>query len=414
MAEERPILIAGAGIGGLALALALARLGRPSIVLERQAALSTAGAGIQLGPNAVRALRGLRLAEAVRPWAGEPEAIEVFAAGGHPLARLPLGEWIARRHGAPYWAAHRGDLHRVLAAAAAAEAMIDIRSGFEVAAVTETAGEVAVADAAGRAVSGPLLVGADGLWSAVRGALLPAAVPRPAGATATRTVIPLARAGELPTRTVGLWLGSAAHVVHYPVRGGAELAVTVIAREDWQGRSWDGEADTDALRRRLAPFHARLEEVLLPAGGAGHAWRKWALHVLPALPAWARGRAVLTGDAAHPVLPYLAQGGALALEDAVTLAHCVAAAGADVPSALAAFHAERARRVRRVQAASRRQGRIYRLAPPLSWGRNAVLALAPGSRLMASLDWLYAWRPPNLPQASQAVPAARGNAELPR
>src|SRR5262249_61039621 len=109
----------------------------------------------------------------------------------------------------------------------------------------------------------------------------------------------------------------------------------------------------------------------------------------------------------------LAQGGALALEDAVILARCVAAAGADIPSALAGFHAQRAERASRVQAASRRQGRIYRLPPPLSWGSNAVLAMAPGSRLMASPDWLYAWRPPDLPLASRPVPAGRGNAKLP-
>ena len=410
MSDEGPILIAGGGIGGLALALALARLGRASVVLERQRALSAAGAGIQLGPNAVRALQRLGLAEALQPWVGAPEAIEVFAAGGRPLTRLPLGEWIASRHGAPYWSVHRGDLHRVLAEAAAAERLIEVRSGFEVASVTQSADEVGVEDAAGRAVSGPVLVGADGLWSAVRAALVPEAQPRPAGATATRTVIPAALAEGLSPRSVGLWLGADAHVVHYPVRAGAELAVTAIAREAWQGRTWDAEADAEMLRRRLAPFHRRLTEVLVPGGGADRAWRKWALNTLPALPAWAHGRSVLIGDAAHPVLPYLAQGGALALEDAVALAACVAA-GADIRSALAAFHAQRAARARRVQAASRRQGRIYRLPPPQSWARNAVLALAPGPWLMAGFDWLYGWQPPDFPLGRQGRAAVGGSAD---
>jgi salicylate hydroxylase len=409
MPDQRSILIAGGGIGGLALALALARTGRASTVLERQGALAAAGAGIQLGPNAVRALQSLGLAEALKPWVGEPEAIEVFAAGGRRLARLPLGEWIARRHGPPYWSVHRGDLHRMLAEAASAERLIEIRTGFEVVSVTQSADDVSVTDAAGRAVSGPMLVGADGLWSAVRAALVPGAAPRPAGATATRSVIPVAMAGGLPTRSVGLWLGAHAHVVHYPVRGGAELAVTVIAREDWQGRTWDAEADAQALRRRLARFHRRLTEVLVPGGRADHAWRKWALNALPALPAWAHGRSVLIGDAAHPVLPYLAQGGALALEDAVTLAGCVAAR-TDVRSALAAFHAGRAARARRVQAASRRQGRIYRLAPPLAWARNLVLAVAPGPWLMAGFDWLYGWHPLDFAPARPAKARARGSA----
>jgi salicylate hydroxylase len=395
MADERPTLIAGGGIGGLALALALARRGRASLVLEREAALSAAGAGIQLGPNAVRALEGLGLAEALRPWVGAPEAIEVRAAAGWHLARLPLGRWIAERHGAPYWSVHRGDLHRVLAESAAAEPLIAIRNGFEVAAVAQSADAVTAEDGAGRAVSGPLLVGADGLWSAVRGAVAGVAAPRPVGTTATRSVIPAGRAGALPTDAVGLWLGPDVHVVHYPVRAGAEIAVTVIAREDWRGRTWDAEADAGALRARLAPFHASLGRALVPEEGAGHAWRKWALHVLSALPQWASGRIVLIGDAAHPVLPFLAQGGALAIEDAVTLAHCLASGtSADLAPALAQFHALRAARAGRIQRASRRQGSIYRLAAPFSWARDAVLALAPGQRLMAGLDWLYGWRPP--------------------
>ena len=223
MADEAPILIAGGGIGGLALALALARKGRASTVLERQQAPGAEGAGIQLGPNAVRALRDLELGEALEPWVGEPEAIEVLAgASGRRLARLPLGGWIAARHGAPYWTAHRGDLHRVLADAAAADPLIEIRTGFEVASVTQTAAQVTVTDNAGRSAAGPILVGADGLWSAVRQAVAPESTPQPVGATATRTVIAAAEAARLYTPSIGLWLGPDAHVVHYPVRGGSD------------------------------------------------------------------------------------------------------------------------------------------------------------------------------------------------
>jgi salicylate hydroxylase len=396
MADDAPILIAGGGIGGLALALALARRGRASLVLERQPALGAEGAGIQLGPNGVRALQRLGLAEALKPWVGEPEAIEVFAGStGRRLARLPLGGWIAARHGAPYWTVHRGDLHRTLAEAVpGSSGPVDIRTGFEVAEVAQTAGDATAKDDAGRTASGPVLIGADGLWSAVRDALLPDAKPRPAGATATRTVIPAAEAGHLLTGCVGLWLGSDVHVVHYPVRGGAELAVTVIAREDWQGRGWEAQADAGLLRQRLARFHPDIAQVLASSTGRQHAWRKWALNTLPPLPAWAQGRIVLIGDAAHPMLPYLAQGGALALEDALVLTDCLHRT-TDPRAALAQFETLRRDRARRVQAASFRQGRIYRLPSPLSWARDAVLALAPGALLMAGLDWLYGWRPPD-------------------
>ena len=394
MADEPPILIAGGGIGGLALALALARRRRASIVLERQAALAAEGAGIQLGPNGVRAVQWLGLAGTLRPQVGEPEAICVYAGrSGRRLARLPLGNWISERHGAPYWTVHRGDLHNLLADAAATDPLIEVRTGFEVASQTQSSAHAVVKDNAGRSAAGPILVGADGLWSAVRQAVAPASVPQPVGTTATRTVIPAAEAGRLCAPSVGLWLGPDAHVVHYPVRGGSDIAVTVIAREAWQGRAWDAHADTTVLQQRLAPFHASLTGVLLPGSGGRYAWRKWALNTLPPLPGWQHGRVVLIGDAAHPMLPYLAQGGALALEDALALADCVHDA-AYVPAALARFQALRLERALRVQAASLRQGSIYRLSPPLAWARNAVLALAPPGLLMAGLDWLYGWRPP--------------------
>jgi salicylate hydroxylase len=404
MTDALPVLIAGGGIGGLALALALAHHGRRSVVLERQETPAAAGAGIQLGPNGVRALRWLGVAAALEPQVGAPEAIAVRAgASGRHLARLPLGPWIAERHGAPYWAMHRGDLYGALLAAARAHPLIDMRSGFEVAAVEAQAGQAAARDAGGRSLTGPVLVGADGLWSAVRRALLPESAPRPAGAIAMRTVAPAAAAEALDAACVGLWLSPAVHVVHYPVRRGREIAVVVIAREAdaRHGRGWDAQVDAARVRRRLAPFHSSLAGILAPAAGEPWHWRQWTLHTLPSLPAWTHGRVVLLGDAAHPMLPYLAQGGALALEDAIVLAGCIHAA-AEPEAALARFEALRTARARRVQAASLRQGRIYHLPPPLSWARDAALALAPGHWLMAGYDWLYAWQPP---QAADLTPA---------
>ncbi len=420
MHEAPPVLIAGGGIGGLALALALARLGHPSHVLERHEAPTTAGAGIQLGPNAVQALRWLGVADALEPSVGLPAAIEVRAgASGRHLAKLPLGPWVAARHGAPYWVAHRGDLHGALAAAASRDPRIAIDHATDVTEVTETAGRVSVRDTAGRTFTAPILIGADGLWSTVRQSVQPGSVPRPAGATAMRTVIPAEAGGGLRTGAVGVWLSPVAHVVHYPVRAGREVAVVVIARSDStpQDRAtprsiWDAEASLPRLQATLAPFHALLRNVLLPdlatansmarverasANGAPGVprwpWREWTLHTLPPLRTWRRGRMALIGDAAHPMLPYLAQGGALALEDAVVMGHCLHATD-DPAAALARFESLRTQRAARVQSASRRQGGIYHLPPPLSWARDAVLGAAPGTRLMAGYDWLYGWRLP--------------------
>jgi len=389
MASAAPVLIAGGGIGGLALALALARGGRPAVVLEQRPEFSSAGAGIQLGPNGVRALQQLGVAPRLAPLVGVPEAVHIRAgASGWTLARLPLGPWLAARHGAPYWVAHRHDLHAALLAAAGAEPSIALRTGFTVLDCQASVAGVTAIAASGDRAQGAALVGADGLWSSVRQAIAPTIVPVFVGATATRAVLPATDAGKLATAEVGLWLSGNVHIVHYPVRGGSEIAVVMIAAESWQGRDWDAEADRESVLTRLTGFHAHVTDVLATVPR----WRRWALHRLPVLPHWTKGRIALIGDAAHPVLPYLAQGGALALEDAVVMGRRLCRLTGTEEEAFAAFEAERRVRALSVQRASRMQGRVYDLRAPLSWARDAVLRLIPGRRLMAGLDWLYGWR----------------------
>jgi salicylate hydroxylase len=384
-----PVLIAGGGIGGLALALALAKMGRRSTVLEQRNSFGGAGAGIQLGPNGVRVLQRLGVAEALRPAVGVPDALAVHhGTTGRTLAVLPLGRWIQARHGAPYWVVHRGDLNAVLADAAAAEPLITLQPGFALSSLVETEAAVRVKSTADDVLVGRALVGADGLWSATRHVIAPNHAPQFVGSTATRTIIPVAQAGRLALPAVGLWLSPGANVVHYPVRGGSEIAAVVIAAEEWRGRDWEAATDRTTLIKRLCPFHASLAEPLATAAE----WRKWALYRLPSLPHWVAGRVALIGDAAHPMLPHLAQGGVLALEDAVTLADQLAAHPDDEPHAFLAFEAKRRRRAQRVEAMSRLNGRVYHLAPPLSWARDGLLRLLPGSWLMAGYDWLYGWR----------------------
>ena len=358
-------------------------------MLEQRETFAAVGAGIQLGPNGVRVLQRLGVADALRPLVGVPEAVRVHdGKTARVLADLPLGDWIAARHGAPYWVAHRGDLAATLLAAASADPRIELRPGFAFASLVETRDGVEATSTGGETMAGAALIGADGLWSQVRQVICPGVSPQFTGATATRAVVPAAEAGAVPTSVVGLWLTPGVHVVHYPVRAGAEIAVVVIAAEDWRGRDWDAEADKALLLAQLGGFHRSLADALARVP----AWRKWALHGLPPLPAWSRGRVTLLGDAAHPMLPYLAQGGVLALEDAVVLADCLAAHPGDEASALHAFETGRRVRTEQVQATSRRQGRIYHLSPPFSWARDAVLRLAPGPWLMAGYDWLYGWR----------------------
>ena len=389
MSQAHPILIAGAGIAGLTLALALARRGVASRILERRAELSEAGAGIQLGPNAMHVLRRLGVAERLEPLAGKPDAIVVAdGTSGVLLARLALGAVIERRHGAPYRVAHRGDLQAALIDAACELEGIQLDLGFAVAGWDEQADGVVVQSNAGRQASGAALIGADGLWSSIRRQLFPAHPLTYAGKMAMRTVID---AADVPMRfampVTGVWLGRDAHVVHYPVRGKREIAVVAIVDEAAPREGWGGAIESHIVLKRLSGFARELYAFL----ARGQEWRVWSLYDPPPLPAWSQGRVGVIGDAAHPILPFLAQGGAMAIEDAETLADMLAHGLDDPAGALVQFEAVRRARVLRTQAASRRNGRIYHLSGVTGFARDAVLRVAPGRLLMAQYDWLYGW-----------------------
>jgi salicylate hydroxylase len=365
-------------------------MGIASTILERAEVFSEAGAGIQLGPNAVRVLQHLGAGDALAPMVACPQAITVLdGPSGRPLARLPLGEWIAHRHGAPYWVARRADLQAALLAVVHAAPLIEIVTGFQVERFEETGCEIRVFSKDRRMVRGALLVGADGHWSVVRHQLWPSGALTFTGMTAARALLP-AQAVPRPYRehVTRVWLAPQRHVVHYPVRSGAEIAVIVIAKDSWGGADWSATADRQAVLDKVTPFAPELREVLASARD----WRKWALYDLSPLERWSRGRATLLGDAAHPILPYLAQGGAMAIEDAATLAAALAAHRSDPAGALVRYERVRRRRVIRVQSASRINGRIYHLAGPLAVARNLVLKNVPADRIMSRYDWLYGWK----------------------
>jgi salicylate hydroxylase len=391
VSQPRPILIAGAGIAGLSLALALSRRGLASRLLEKRTTLREAGAGIQLGPNGMRVLQGLGVDRRLEAAAGKPLAITMFDGhSGRTLGELPLGAFMQERYGAPYWVAHRADLHAALLGAAGEDRSIELITGFEVAGFAVGADMVRAECADGRSSEGHALIGADGLWSTLRPALLPGHEHRFAGRMAVRTVIDARLAsGRFADSKTGVWLGRSAHVVHYPVRAGEGVACVIIADADRPHReSWGHPVQREAVLTGLAGYAPELTRFL----ELGRDWYAWSLFEADPLPSWSKGRVGLIGDAAHPILPFLAQGGAMALEDAVTLAEALAAFPRNPSHALRAYERARRRRVARVQAASRTNGRVYQLTGIGAQLRDLVLGAVPGPVLMRSFDWLYGWR----------------------
>jgi salicylate hydroxylase len=386
-----PIIIAGAGIGGLTAALALARRDDQVTVLERRVTPFEEGAGIQLSPNAGRVLDALGLEDAIGQSAIEPARIVVRTLRGNdPIGALPLGSTARRRYGAPYRVIHRADLHAVLMAAVEREGNIALRLGHDVVAA-ETSGDEAVlsvriGDARDETMTAALAIGADGLWSAMRRAIGDDREPRFQNYLAWRATLPLDNApAALRGNEINLWLGPDAHVVHYPVSGGRRINIVVIMRAMEPVEGWSAPADGTTLAGRLLNAPAPLYTLI----AAASEWRAWSLYDLPPPSSWRRGRLVLLGDAAHPVLPFLAQGGALAIEDAAVLAEKLSAS-ADIEAALAAYEQTRRGRAVRVAEAARRNGRIYHLAGPLALARDLAIGAA-GQWLIRQYDWIFRW-----------------------
>lgn len=377
--------IAGAGIGGLTLALALRAGGVEATLHERAEVLGEAGAGVQLGPNAVKVLDRLGLGEAVRSAAFRPEAAEVRdARTGGLLLRTQLGDPAESRWGAPYLQLHRSDLQALLLEAACARG-VALELAARAAAVRP--------DGSLRLVSGELVeadmaVAADGVRSACADALLGREAPRYTSQVAWRAVLPRSAVGADVPPTATVWTGGGRHLVHYPVRGGREInLVAVTQSRSPPGESWTQPGDAAELARAFAGWPSPGPELI---AAAGEVWR-WSLHDRPPRPRWSDGRATLLGDAAHPMLPFLAQGAAMAIEDAWVLAGELAAGGG-VEAALHRYERSRQRRTAAVQAWSRGNARLFHL--PTSLARVAFAAARVSGEAARRLDWLYGWEPP--------------------
>jgi salicylate hydroxylase len=396
VAQSRNVIIAGAGIGGLTAALALAQRGFRAVVLEQSVVLEEIGAGIQLSPNATRVLSGLGLAPRLAADAVAPEAVELRTGRGQLLARIPLGDYAVERYGAPYWVTHRADLQAALVDAARASPDVALKLGTRVEDFVVHGHGVTVACRHGTQAAdeqGIALVCADGLGSRLRPRLGHFGKPSFRRRVAWRALVTAASvAPDLRAGMVRLWLGDRAHLVSYPVKAGKLINVVAIVDDDrWDEPGWNEPGARQEIVARFASrrWTVAVQELIAQP----ERWQRWALHDLPPLRRWGDGPVTLLGDAAHPMLPFLAQGAAMAIEDAAVLAASMARTPDDVAGAMRRYERARRRRTRRAQRDARRNSRAYHTRGPEAVLRNLYLRAFGGKMLLRSYDWLYAWRP---------------------
>lgn len=381
-----PVLICGGGIGGLSAAIAFAHAGLPVRVLEQSESFSEAGAGIELGPNAARHLGAWGLEEFMSTFSIEPEGMHVYdGLSDALLTTVPLGRFVRERYGAPYLVIHRKHLQHCLLEAAAALDGIEIETGFKLTQLDARPSGVTATSDAGAIVQGRALVGADGLWSTVRASISDDA-PHTTGVTAWRALLPAAKAPKAVIEPyIGLWLGPYGHVIHYPLEAGTTIAVIAMIEETTNFDGWASPGKS----ADLLPYFDTWGDQVLELLGLPDDWHKWTIMTMDPLNQWSKGPVTLIGDAAHPIEPFMAQGGATAIEDAALLAAAAAAHPEDMVTAFNAYEANRRARATRIQKASHQRGRIYHMSGAMRWGRDQLLCRQDPETFVTRYDWLY-------------------------
>lgn len=374
-AAQKPVLIVGAGIAGLATALCLVRRGIAAEIIEKRDASRTEGAGIQITPNAYRVLAGLGLAQAVSARALAPRFLDVNrGASGARIVRMPLGKDFEAAHAAPYLVIRRQHLVDILRDAAQAHGLrIAYRTPFR------------LDQTENRAV-----IGADGVWSSVR-PLVNASEARFTGKIAFRALLAPDR---LPDWARGidlaLWLGPDAHAVAYPVDRDGTLNIVAIIKARAHEQRWSKPETSEVVLAHFAGWNAPFQSLVRAADG----FLEWPLYGVDPTAPWCHGHTALVGDAAHAMVPFLAQGGAMALEDAAVIA-AEMAANPDHAAAFGAYERARRSRVRAVWHEAAENGRRYHWRGAFAEARNLGLKSLGGQRLLDRYRWIYDWTPPS-------------------
>jgi len=380
------IAVVGGGIGGLAAAAFLRRAGLAATVYEQAPALGEVGAGLVVAPNAARLLRRLPAESGLEQSGVVLETGWEFRrwADGSVLFAQQLGEACARRYGEHTWTMHRADLLAVLRSAIPDET---VKLGRRCTGVTQDAGGVTLTFSTGSPVRADVVVAADGIHSVLREHVTTATLPRQSGLCAWRSLVPAGAAPAFARRPVQtLWLGHRHHLVHYPVSSGRLVNVVAFSpSRPGEVESWSAVGRVTDLAAEFAGWDPRLGKLIAAAQRVG----RWSVLDRAPLPRWVRGRIVLLGDAAHPMLPFYAQGAGQAIEDAAALAVCLATGPWDPRAALARYERVRLPRASRVQEASRGRIAHHHLPDgPEQVARDAAFA---GEDPLSHNDWLYGY-----------------------
>ena len=383
------LIIAGGGIGGITAALCLAKCDLSILVLEQGREFTTAGAGIQLSPNCSRVLHDLGLESALRTSAFLPEGTQFrHWRNGRVITESSLGASVAQRFGAPYYHIHRGDLLNVLLAAAQAQSNIELRTEAQVTGCTAQADGTVQVQVNNELEFAAGLIGADGIHSQVRCALWGEHQPTFTGNVAWRMLVPASKLPKDMVRPMStVWWGPGKHFVHYYVRGGDYVnCVCVVEKSGWQVESWTERGDLVELQQDFAGWHPHVVELINQADASE--LFKWALFDRPPMTQWGKGCITLLGDACHPTLPFMAQGAAMAIEDAAVLAGCMARTPA-VAEAMQHYEDLRRKRTAGIQRGSRRNAKVFHLSGIAAWARNR----AAGRARANTMDELFRYDP---------------------
>ena len=383
------VLIVGGGIGGLAAALVLARLGQRATVLEQVEHIGEIGAGIQLGPNAFAAFDALGVGERARARAVYTDRMVMMdAVDGHEVASVPVGEAFRERFGNPYAVIHRADVHQSLLEGVQETELIDFHTSTRIERIETGTDDITVHDQSGRSFSGHALIGCDGVRSVVRQHLVGDPV-RVSGHVVYRAVVDAADfPADLRWNAPAIWVGPNCHLVHYPLRGGEQYNLVVT----FHSRKPEVWGVTDGSPEEVQSYFDGICECPRRLLSLPKSWKRWATADREPIARWSWGRATLLGDAAHPMLQYLAQGACMALEDAVTLGEALRTADGDFQAAFARYERSRVTRTARVVLSTREMGRLYHARGVERLVRNDLWKGRSPERFYDALEWLYGWR----------------------